>query len=628
MLLDIDALNFSFGDVTVLRDVSFAVQSLDRIGIVGDNGCGKTTLLNLICGELLPQKGSVNTHGCTVGYLKQTAGLSDGTVLQEMKNADGAADILSQMKRLEQTMDGSPEQMERYSQLCAKYDAIGGYDLAYRIRRVLLGMGFSEDDMQKPTGVLSGGEKTRLAMARLLVSSPDIIILDEPTNHLDAASQLWLAQFLTEYGGAVLLVSHDTGFLDKVCTRILEIENHEAKLYSGDYSDFALQKRMNSEAADKAYEQTARQAAKLEDFAKRNMARASTRNMAKSRLKMLERLDTTPPQSHKHERVSFRFTETPLPYKELLTAKGLSIGAGGKPLFRCDDFVLLRGENLAVVGPNGCGKTTFLKTLLRQTRPLEGRIFFGGGVNTAYFEQNVFTDMQKDAISFIWDLYPSMNAQQIRDLLATAGLRGEEVYQPVNTLSGGERARLMLCRLSLLRPNVLILDEPTNHLDIYSREILTDTLKNFFGTVIVVSHDSALVSQLDCRVLAIENAAGRVYESYDAYQKVLAGAGAQRAGYSPKKGGVPEAQQPPKRSSKQQRALSAQRRQRLSELEQEISELEGSIAVAEAQIELPEVACDPQQLSQLCEQMDEQRARLDELMGEWLQLSEDAASEA
>lgn len=612
MLLTVSEINFSYADNLVLKDVGFAVQENDRIGVVGDNGCGKTTLLELICGGLELQPGGCISlkRNAQIGYLKQSAGLNErNTVFSEMETVQDSDAILSRMKQLEKELAGDPSLLDEYSALCERYEAIGGYELNFRIRRVLLGLNFPEADFEKPISALSGGEKTRLAMAKLLVWNPDLIVLDEPTNHLDRTTSLWLRGFLAEYKGAVLIVSHDTAFLDGVCNRILELENHSATLYSGNYSAYRVQKEQKNEDEERRYKRTVEQARELEDYAKRNIVRASTSNMAKSRLKMLGRLDLTAPENHSHDRISFRFPETPLPYKELLTVKGLTVGVSGKTMFECGDFVLLRGENLAVTGDNGTGKTTFLKTLLRKTAPLKGSAKFGGGVKTAYFEQNIFTDIAKNSLDFIWDLYPSMSALEIRNLLATAGLRGEEVFIPVNELSGGERARLMLCRLSLLRPNVLVLDEPTNHLDVYSRGILCDTLKNFFGTLILVSHDEELISELNCRILNINNGVGRVYESY-AMSLRGENDNPPSANAARSKGENP----------KEQRRQTALLRARKSELETLITECEAEIAALETEIADPAVACDAERLTEACAKLDGAHSRLDEYGEEWLTL--------
>lgn len=635
MLLSVSNLKFSYADVLVFEGVGFAVQENDRIGIVGDNGSGKTTLLKLICSELTPADGDIALKtNARIGWLRQSSGLNPAnTLYEEMLSVNDCDAILERMNELERRLADDISFVEEYSALCTRYDAAGGYDLEYRIKKVLTGLGFEESSYGVDVSALSGGEKTRLAMAKLLVESPELILLDEPTNHLDAKTSEWLAAFLASYKGAVIIVSHNAAFLDAVCNRILDLRSHTAYFYNGNYSAYRLQRDMNAESEQRVYKRNVERAQELSDFAKRNMARASTRNMAKSRLKMLERIDLTPPESLSHERISFRFPETRLPYKELLITKGLRIGAGGKPLFYCADFTLLRGENLAITGANGTGKTSLLLTLLRKNPPLEGSIRFGGGVRASYFEQNVFSDIKKPPIDFIWDLYPSLSALDIRNMLATVGLRGEEVFIPVNQLSGGERARLMLLRLSLQKPNVLILDEPTNHLDAYSRGVLVDTLKNFFGSLILVSHDAELVASLNCRILHIEDGAADYYENGREFAKREPLYIAPNSKYTPKSGKAAHirTEQPPSAEQKQTRGepssrdarrISAQRRQRAAELTELISAAEQAVSELEKQIVLPETIKDPIKLRELCERLDEQKNRLSEYEDEWLLLDE------
>ena len=613
MLLSVTGLYHSYADAEVLRDVSFSVEDADRVGVVGDNGCGKTTLLELVCGDLEVQKGNIALRdGAAIGYLRQSSGLrGDGTVMEEMKSIGGADAVLARMKTLERELAHDSSLMDEYASLCARYDALDGYNLDFNIRRVLRGLDFGEEKYDEPVASLSGGEKTRLAMAKLLVSSPELIALDEPTNHLDLRTTDWLAGFLSEYPGAVMVVSHDGSFLDRVCNKTLEIEDHRAQMYGAGYSVYRELKKSAQDAAEKKYRQDTRRAKELEDYVARNLVRASTTKMAQSRRKMLDRMELAPPEEHSHEKIFFRFKEPPQPYKELLRLKGLTIGVEGTALFRAQDFLLLRGENLAVMGGNGTGKTTFLRTLLHRAPPIAGRAVFGGGVRLGYFEQNVFTDEKRSAMEYIWDYYPSMKPQEIRDLLASVGLRGDEVFLPVNELSGGERARLAVCRLSLQVPNVLLLDEPTNHLDVYSRDVLCDTLAAFPGTVIAVTHDRELALRLGCRILYIEDGTGKIYESVEALP----------LGEKPS-ADKKERQLRESGSQKEQRRQSAALRARRAELDKEVSELEARVNELEVRISLPEVATDAEKLTGLCAELTETKKKLDAASDEWLALSE------
>ncbi len=617
MLIEAQNIYFDYAGSEVLRDVDFSVEDGERVGIVGDNGSGKTTLLNILCGELAPVRGTVNVaRNVQTGYLKQTSGLDGAaTVLTEMKSVRGSDKILARMKQLERTMGEDPSLIEEYSRLCSRYDAVDGYNLDHNIKKVLGGMNFGADTYEKPVAVLSGGEKTRLAMAKLLLWNPDVIVLDEPTNHLDMDTSAWLQEYLQNYDGAVVVVSHDRGFLDAVCTRIFEIENHAGHSWPGNYANYARLKREYVRREQKVSEQTEKTARKLEDYARRNIVRASSSKMAKSRLKMLGRLERTAPENHCHEKITFRFPPVPEPYKDVLTVKNLSVSVAGRRLFDSADFILQRGERLAVTGENGCGKTTLLRVITQELAPESGRAELGGGVRSAYFRQNVFTDEQRDAIHYIWDSYPALTQQQIRDLLAGVGLRGDEIFIPLSGLSGGERARLMLCKLSLDRPNVILLDEPTNHLDVYSRETLSEALASYAGTIITVSHDRDFIAALGAKVLNIENGKAQLYENLEMYDRR-----GRRSEPRPLEAQADKAAN----SQKERRQQAAKQRERRGFLEHEIEYLENEVREIEAQLSDAGVASDAEKVQQLCERLNELNEYLDEYSKEWFALSESA----
>lgn len=617
MILDVSNVAMSFGANEVLSDVSFQVNERERVSLVGYNGCGKTTLLSIITGELTATGGFVVLkNNSTIGYQKQMSGLSpDKTIYAEMKSVNDADKLLLRMKELERTMGSDEGLIKEYEVVSARYDAIDGYNLDYNIKKILNGMGFTKETHEKKVGVLSGGEKTRLALAKLLIMKPDLLILDEPTNHLDIDTLEWLEAFLLDYEGAILAVSHDRHFLDAVFSKTVEIQNGKAKTYAGNFSTYLRLKEEFESREEKEYERKTELAAKLSDYVDRNLVRASTSNMAKSRRKQLEKLDLTAPDSSEHVKVKLDIVPDNEPYKEVMTVKELSVKAGGKLLVKDLEFELLRGERLSIVGANGTGKTTLLKTILGKLPPAGGRVRMGGGVKTSYLEQVMSATRSKNPLEFIWDLYPSMNQLEIRSLLATVGFRGEDVFIDSRGLSGGELARLNLARISLEHPNLLILDEPTNHLDIYTKDILYDALRGFSGTMIVVTHDRYLMECIDSRILYLEENSWQLFESYRAYREFRETGRVSEPSSKPEQ---KKAEEPPV-NQKELRALRAKERERKAFVDKRIEELEVQAFDLEQQINSPEVACDHTRLTELCDLLLEVKCELNDLSDEWLE---------
>ncbi len=613
MILEVKDLKFSYGGNEILKGVSLRLDEADRMGIIGENGCGKTTLLKCITGELAAPEGAVTLkQRARVGYLAQSAGLAPGsTVLSEMKAAAGTDRLLEQMERAASGMGQSEQQARLYELLSAQFDAAGGYGADYIISRILNGMGFPEQSWDKRTEVLSGGEKTRLSLAKLLVSSPDLLILDEPTNHLDVATVEWLEEFLLSYRGACLIVSHDRWFLDRVTNRTMEIVSGKGIAFDGGYTEFCKKRDFYLKEREKEYQKNLKTAQKLQEFVDRNIVRASTSGMAKSRQKMIERLDLQRPDSAEHEAVRFSISSGAEPYKDLLTVKDLTVSAGGRELVSGIDFLLQRGERLAVVWENGAGKTTFLRCLAGELRPSAGSIRLGAGVRMAYFKQNLFSISAKDPMSYIWDRYPSMTPLEVRKLLASVGFRGEEVFTDARSLSGGELAKLNLALLSLKKPNLLLLDEPTDHLDIYTKEVLDDALAGYTGALVAVSHDRWFLSKLGARVLCFEGGRAVMYESYERYQQ---------------RGASPAPQKQEKRRREDQpregRRERARLREQLSSLERQIEQLEQREKELNLLSTLPENISDHQKLTEIFSELQEVSSRLQQATDRWLELSE------
>ena len=494
MLLTIQNIQKYFGAELCLRNISCVLDAQDRAGIIGENGAGKTTLIKIITGELYPDDGIVTlAHGATVGYLEQNSVLDPAcTVYGEMENAfRSVLDAMDEMKRLERQMAECPGDhmlLERHAQLSAVVDAADGYNMDTQIKKILNGMAFPAPDYQKSVAVLSGGEHTRLCLAKLLLQKPDLLILDEPTNHLDFETMEWLESYLKTYPGAILVVSHDRYFLDAVCNRIFEIEDNTLTAYKGNYSAYLPQKEAAVALQQKQHDADMEKAAKLEDYIARNLVRASTTKMAQSRRKQLEKMEITEAPRTSHTDLKFRFTFDVTPYNEILTAKNISVTLGGKRLVEGLDLLVKRGERLVIAGPNGAGKSTLLRVLDGKLRPQAGTVRLGAGAKPSVFEQQQLR-RGGTVISTIWDKYPKFTELEVRSHLAKLNFRGEDVFKPCSALSGGELARLRFAEILLEKPNLLFLDEPTNHLDIYTRESLGAALASYEGTLVLVTQD-------------------------------------------------------------------------------------------------------------------------------------------
>ena len=622
MLLTIQNIQKYFGAELCLRNISCVLDAQDRAGIIGENGAGKTTLIKIITGELYPDDGIVTlAHGATIGYLEQNSVLDPAcTVDREMENAfRSVLDAMDEMKRLERQMAECPGDhmlLERHAQLSAVVDAADGYNMDTQIKKILNGMAFPAPDYQKSVAVLSGGEHTRLCLAKLLLQKPDLLILDEPTNHLDFETMEWLESYLKTYPGAILVVSHDRYFLDAVCNRIFEIEDNTLTAYKGNYSAYLPQKEAAVALQQKQHDADMEKAAKLEDYIARNLVRASTTKMAQSRRKQLEKMEITEAPRTSHTDLKFRFTFDVTPYNEILTAKNISVTLGGKRLVEGLDLLVKRGERLVIAGPNGAGKSTLLRVLDGKLRPQAGTVRLGAGAKPSVFEQQQLR-RGGTVISTIWDKYPKFTELEVRSHLAKLNFRGEDVFKPCSALSGGELARLRFAEILLEKPNLLFLDEPTNHLDIYTRESLGAALASYEGTLVLVTHDRYLMNSLACPILFIENGKTSLYEDYDAMMH--------RGAVPPEKNIAPEKTASAGKAAygKEQRRRRAELRTRIKALEDEMETLALRIMVLEGEVNDPDVLRDHTRLRDVCDELDDTRFHQDEVLAEWERLVEE-----
>ncbi|WP_418809768.1 ABC-F family ATP-binding cassette domain-containing protein [Ruthenibacterium lactatiformans] len=622
MLLTIQNIQKYFGAELCLRNISCVLDAQDRAGIIGENGAGKTTLIKIITGELYPDDGIVTlAHGATVGYLEQNSVLDPAcTVYREMENAfRSVLDAMDEMKRLERQMAECPGDhmlLERHAQLSAVVDAADGYNMDTQIKKILNGMAFPAPDYQKSVAVLSGGEHTRLCLAKLLLQKPDLLILDEPTNHLDFETMEWLESYLKTYPGAILVVSHDRYFLDAVCNRIFEIEDNTLTAYKGNYSAYLPQKEAAVALQQKQHDADMEKAAKLEDYIARNLVRASTTKMAQSRRKQLEKMEITEAPRTSHTDLKFRFTFDVTPYNEILTAKNISVTLGGKRLVEGLDLLVKRGERLVIAGPNGAGKSTLLRVLDGKLRPQAGTVRLGAGAKPSVFEQQQLR-RGGTVISTIWDKYPKFTELEVRSHLAKLNFRGEDVFKPCSALSGGELARLRFAEILLEKPNLLFLDEPTNHLDIYTRESLGAALASYEGTLVLVTHDRYLMNSLACPILFIENGKTSLYEDYDAMMH--------RGAVPPEKNIAPEKTASAGKAAygKEQRRCRAELRARIEALEDEMETLALRIMALEGEVNDPDILRDHTRLRDVCDELDDTRFHQDEVLAEWERLVEE-----
>ena len=619
MILTLKEIEKSYGEHTVLSSINAKIEEGDRIGMIGINGAGKSTLLNVIAG-LLPADGGEVILGknVRVGYLRQNTPLSSGnTVIAEMRSV--FADTLAIEEQMEQCRRqlgaGEAEDavlLHRLQSLTQQFEAADGYNIDVRIARVLTGLGFDASWWDRVVDHLSGGERVRLSLGKLLLSAPELLMLDEPTNHLDFATLHFLEDFLAEYKGAVLMVSHDRYFLDRTVSQIWEVEQPHLVCYPGNYSKYKTLREERCLTLRREYDKAMLQKAQLEDYVARNLVRASTSAMAKSRRKQLEKLEIPqlPPPAHRGMRFSFSVTRKS--GFDVLSVQPMSLTIGERELCKKIEIEIKRGEKIALVGQNGVGKTTLFNRLLQS----EGKeICWGKGVEIGYFDQHgAALDPSLTPLEQIREDHVGDADGVIRDLLAAVQLKGEAVFAPISTLSGGQKAGVSFARLMRDGDNVLMLDEPTNHLDLASRENLEDALAAYEGTLLMISHDRYLLSRVPTAIYCMTPAGLQRFASLEEYQNTF----------------IAPSKEPTEKKStdntsyhkdKKERARLAKRRARLAAIEREMEALEQENAELEAKLSAGEN--DYQKLQQFCDALAENKQKISDLTDEWLELEEE-----
>lgn len=641
ILLQVNQLSKYFAADLILSNIKFEIQTNDRVALVGRNGAGKSTLLKIIAGYESHDGGEIiRPKGTAIGYLAQNTGLeSEKSIWDEMLAVFNHLHSMEKdLRRLEEKMS-DPDILSNeteYERVLKEYDLLqvqfkekGGYQYEADIRSVLHGLNFHSFDYSTKISTLSGGQKTRLALAKLLLTRPDILILDEPTNHLDIDTLSWLEQYLQGYSGAILIVSHDRYFLDKVVNQVYEISRHQLTKFPGNYSSYLEQKAANYERDLKLYEKQQDEIAKLQDFIQRNLARASTTKRAQSRRKQLEKIDRMDRPKGDEKSATFSFQIERQSGNDVLKVNALAVGYQNDIVSENISFNLSRGDSTALVGPNGVGKSTLLKTIVEKLPSISGNILYGSNVSIGYYDQEqAELSSNKKVLNELWDEYPLKSEKEIRTVLGNFLFSGDDVLKIVSTLSGGEKARLALAKLMLQNSNFLILDEPTNHLDLDSKEVLENALIDYPGTILFVSHDRYFINRIATKVLELDRGGAIEYlGDYDYYVekkleqeelKALAEQATQASGST-----VDNSKQDKTsyQQDKEAKKLERQRKRRMEEVEARIEQLELEVAEYEELLCDPEIFQDHEKAGEINSKIEAAKEKLDELMEEWTELA-------
>lgn len=622
---------FSFGAELLFRDVSFEIERNDKIGLVGRNGCGKTTLFKLMRGELTADAGElIKSQDAILGYMEQHV-VRDSSVSMYDEVLSVFAPLLKleeQLEALHREIDSGltdPERLEKQMRLTERFEAEGGLTCRARARSSLLGLGFPEAEQEKPVSVLSGGEKAKVQLAKLLLSGANLLLLDEPTNHLDLAASAWLEKFLLDYRGAYLVISHDRYFLDKVTGRTFELENNRLTAYKGGYTRYREKKEEDLEAAWKHYENQMEEIHRIEGIIEQQKRFNQAHNYITiaSKEKQIERLraDLVKPEAPP-KKLRFRFHCNEPVTEEILTAKNLSISFEGSALFRGVDLDVRKRERVFLLGENGCGKTTLFKILTKEYAGDTGTVVYGPGVKVGYYDQ-LMTGLsdRKTVLDELWDAYPKLTQTEARTALGSFLFGGEEVFKKIGTLSGGEKARIALLKLMMSGCNLLLLDEPTNHLDITSREALEAAIEGFDGTALIISHDRYLIRRTATRCFRLTPDG---IETVEDVEGLFDETSEQKLAVKKESTGGSTAKNEYLRKKERQSEL-RKRKTRAARAEERIAALEEEVKRLNDEMQKPENAADFEKIAALGEALAETQKELDEQTEEWIAASEELA---
>jgi ATP-binding cassette, subfamily F, member 3 len=628
MLFRLSDIYKSYSGHEILRGVTFQVNPNEKIGLVGRNGAGKTTVFRLITGDETADSGDVITaNNLKLGLLKQHVDFSENETVHTaaLSAFQRIHDIEAEMRRLEKQMetDATDEVLEQYAELQIEFEHEDGFTYAAKAESILLGLGFPKNTWTLETKNLSGGQKNRLGMARLLLANSDVLLLDEPTNHLDVQAVEWLETFLQSYDKSYVIISHDRYFLDRTTNKIIEIDNGKAVSYKGNYSQFLVEREERREIQRREFENQQAYIKNTEAFVRKNLEGQKTKQ-AKSRRTLLQRLERVEAVTTDKPQGNFNLKKVERAGQNVLTVEELAVGYGEKILAKDIEFTLTRGEALGVIGGNGTGKTTFLKTVLGNIREISGKIIWGAKTDIGYYSQNLEDlDDRNEVIQELRRVAPSAENGELRSFLARFLFSGEDVFKSVKDLSGGEKGRLALAKLIYSNKNVLILDEPTNHLDIPSREALEDALDAYQGTIITVSHDRFFLDKISTQIFSFEEN-GKV-EIYDGNYSDFHDWKVSRE--SKVESRVAEEKPKTEEQKPKTEVLSKNQRQkiesRIAEIEAEISQSEEDLANLSFRMSLPEIASNHEKLQKTTDRFQQKERHIQELYVEWEKLSEE-----
>ena len=618
-----------FGGNTIFSNISFSVPDNARIGLVGPNGAGKTTLLKIMTGQQEPTSGQFTINkGFKVGYIAQENALDeDKTIWDEMLTVfDNLIEKNKRITKMQEQIAEHPEDedlLQRYDQLAYDFEQEGGFTYQAEIKSILNGFNFKENTWQKVIGTLSGGEKTRLAFVKLLLQKPPVLLLDEPTNYLDLDTLDWLEAFLKNYQGAIITVSHDQYFLDHLANQIFELNFGKLTTFKGNYSQYVKERELMNNQQEAAYEKQQEKIKKEEEFIQKNLVRASTTKRAQSRRKALDKMERIKPPKHK-QKVRINFTSDRPSGKEVLIAKDLTIGYPDKTMVSDIDFQVNKNDRVAIIGPNGIGKSTLLKTIMKKLEPKDGSIKYGASLDIGYYDQELQSlDPSKTVLDTIWDRHKTMPEKDVRSILASFLFTAEDIDKTVGQLSGGQKARLTLTVLSLEKDNFLLMNEPTNHLDIEAKEVLEQALDTYDGTLLFVSHDRYFINELANKIISVRDGHAKIYNgnySYYLDEKAKQAAAVQEAEDEQTESTTSANQNKGKLSYQEQKARDSQKRKlerAVSEAEARIEKLEAEEQEIQTEMANPDIAASFEKLGPLQEKLSAVQEQLEQANNDW-----------